>query len=101
MTDAPPVKPGEFDLPPIPAGPLPPAPTEAPNAQLIVSLAIVAVLGVIAVGLIVAGCITGQWAVLNGGIGTAIGAMATALNAPSGLGSVIAAAKKTTGAPTP
>lgn len=77
-----------------PTAPPETAPAESANAQLIVALAIVLTLAVIAVGLIVAGCITGQWAVLAGGIGTAIGALATALNAPSGIANVLASAKK-------
>jgi len=67
--------------------------TAESNSQLIVALAIVAVLGTVAVGLIIAGCITNQWAVLSGGIGTAIGALATALNAPTGISAALRASK--------
>ena len=84
------------DMPPLetPAAPVRAPDGEPPNAQLIVSMTIVATLGVIAGGLIVAGCVTGQWSVLSGGVGTAIGALATALNAPSGVANMLAAAQK-------
>lgn len=68
-------------------------PQESTN-QLIVAMAIVAVLGLIGLGLIVAGIITKQWSDFGLGIGSIIGALATALNTPSGISKVIAAAKK-------
>lgn len=78
------------------ATPAPAAATAVPsadaNGQLIVSLAIVVVLGLIALALVIAGTMTGKWDVLAGGIGAAIGALATALNAPSGLSNVLRAA---------
>ena len=61
------------------------------NGQLIVALAIVGILALLGVGLLVAGVMTGKWDVLAGGIGTIIGALGTALNAPSGIGSVLRA----------
>lgn len=74
--------------------PTPPAvPAAEANGQLIVALAIVVALGLIALGLIVAGIITGHWDVLAGGIGAAIGAMATALNAPTGISNALRASK--------
>lgn len=63
------------------------------NGQLIVAMAIVAVLGLTSIGLIVAGCITGRWDVLGIPIGTAIGSLATALNAPTGITSALRASK--------
>lgn len=94
MTDQPP---GPAAPPPAPkkadAPPVTPVPAESPNAQLIVALSIVASLGATGIGLIVAGCLTGQWAVLSGGIGTIIGALATALNAPTGIANVLRSAK--------
>jgi hypothetical protein len=68
-------------------------PAAETNGQLIVSLAIVGVLGSVAVGLIVAGCITGKWDQVGTGIGTAIGALATALNAPTGISNMVRAIK--------
>jgi predicted Co/Zn/Cd cation transporter (cation efflux family) len=68
------------------------ATNEPPNAQLIVALAIVAAVTVIALGLIVAGVLTRQWTVFSGGVFTAIGALATALNAPTGVANALAAA---------
>lgn len=69
----------------------PPLPSAETNGQLIVSLAIVAILGFLGLALVVAGVMTGKWDVLAGGIGTVIGALGTALNAPSGIGSVLRA----------
>lgn len=61
------------------------------NGQLIVALAIVGVLCAIAGGLIYAGVVTQKWDVLAGPIGTVIGGLVTALNAPSGIGNVLRA----------
>ena len=69
----------------------PPLPAAETNGQLIVALAIVGILAVLGVSLVVAGVMTGKWDVLAGGIGTVIGALSTALNAPSGIGSVLRA----------
>jgi hypothetical protein len=67
-------------------------PAAEANGQLITAVAIVGGLVAITLGLIVAGCLTGQWAILGGLIGTGVGALATALNAPTGIGNVIRAA---------
>jgi hypothetical protein len=86
------------DTPPIAAALVAvPAKTD-PNAQMIVALRIVYVMGGIGVALIVAGVIS----VLYGhaenaiwlGIGTIVGSLGTALNAPNGTSSAITAAKK-------
>jgi len=61
----------------------------ASDGQLVVALAIVAVMGLLGSARIAAGV----WALLNGkdggvawgGVGTIIGALATALNAPNGV----------------
>lgn len=65
------------------------------DAQLVVAMAIVIVLGAIGLALIGAG----TWALVNkdaggtgvafGGVGTIIGALATALNAPNGITSAL------------
>lgn len=72
--------------------------TSAPkdsSAQTIVALAIVGALVVIGVGALIAAVVdrTQSGAALTV-VGTAIGALATALNAPNGLASMISAAKK-------
>ncbi len=66
------------------------------NGQLIVSLAIVGTMGAISVGLIVAAIWTKDWSVAMGGVGTAIGSLATALNAPTGISNALRAAKPPT-----
>lgn len=66
--------------------------TESSN-QLIVALAIVAVLGLIGVGLIIGGIVNNSWAAVGTGIGAVVGALSNALSAPSGIGSVIKASK--------
>jgi hypothetical protein len=68
----------------------PPAAAET-NGQLIVSLTIVIVLGLLGGGLIVAGALGNQWAALAGIIGTIAGALAQALTAPSGIANVLRA----------
>ena len=47
--------------------------------------------GTLGLALVIAGVMTGKWDVLAGGIGAVIGALGSALNAPSGIGSVIRA----------
>lgn len=69
----------------------PKIPAAETNGQLIVALAIVVVLCILAAALVVAGVMTGKWDVLAAPIGTVIGALATALNAPSGIGNVLRA----------
>jgi hypothetical protein len=76
----------------------PKIPAAETNGQLIVALAIVLVFLVVALALVVAGVMTGKWDVLGGPIGTVIGALATALNAPSGIGNVLRANKAGEGA---
>ena len=64
------------------------------NAQVVVSLAIIAALGVIGVGLICAGVVLKDTGPVWGGIGTVIGALATALNTPSGIAAALTAATR-------
>jgi hypothetical protein len=71
-------------------------PAAEANGQLIVALAIVLGLVTIEIGLVVAGYLSGQWAILGGPIGVVIGALATALNAPTGIGNVLRASKAPT-----
>lgn len=73
--------------------PIPQVPAADKNGQLIVSLAIVAVLGVVALGLIVAAIVTTDWTFAAGAIGAIIGALATALNTPSGITNALRASK--------
>ncbi len=54
------------------------------NSQTVVALAIVAVLGALGAGLIVAGLYLKDTGPVWGGVGAIIGALATALNAPNG-----------------
>lgn len=61
--------------------------------QLIVALSIVAVLGLLGMGLIIGGIIDKNWADLGVGIGAIVGALSNALAAPSGVASVIKASK--------
>lgn len=70
----------------------PGAPGCVPDGQLIVALSVVAAITVITVALVVAGAFTGKWDVLSVGIGTGIGALATALNAPTGVANALRAA---------
>lgn len=69
------------------------------NSQVLVSLCIVAALVLLGVGLIGAGVWLKDGGPVWGGIGSIIGALATALNTPSGTTAAIEAAKKPT--PTP
>lgn len=72
-----------------------PAATASANAQTIVSMAIVGALSLIAVLSIVAALLDGTIAaVAFGAVGVVVGSLATALNAPSGIGNVIAQARK-------
>lgn len=61
--------------------------------QFLVALAIVAALGLLGIGLIIGAIVMKDVQFAVGGVGTIIGALATALNAPSGIGKVITAAK--------
>lgn len=69
-------------------------PTQDSSNQLIVALSIVGVLGMLGLGLIIGGVITKQWGEFGTGIGAVIGALGTALNAPTGISTVIKAASK-------
>lgn len=75
-----------------PAADPPKVPAAEANGQLIVSLAIVTAMVVIAVGLIVAGAMVKDGTYVTAGVFTIIGALATALNAPSGTSTAIRAA---------
>lgn len=70
-----------------------PVPSADKNGQLIVSLAIVVVLGTIAVALIVAAKMTHDWTFAAGAIGAIVGALATALNTPTGTPNALRASK--------
>lgn len=63
------------------------------QAQFITALAIVSGLVVIGLALIVASVISKDDKYATLGVGTIIGALATALNAPTGIGKVLQAAK--------
>lgn len=85
-------------IPPKPA--LMPDPASTPESinQLIVALAIVGGLVIIGIGMILAASFLNEKIVAALGVGTAlgtiIGALANALNAPSGIGKVLTAAKQ-------
>lgn len=68
-------------------------PAAEANGQLIVALAIVVTMGVLGLALVIAGCVTKQWAVAMGGIGPIVGSLATALNAPTGIANAVRASK--------
>jgi len=70
------------------------------QAQLVVALAIVIALLLIGVALIIAAVLRKDTSFAMGGVGTIIGALATALNAPTGIGKVLAAAKASPSAAT-
>lgn len=76
--------------------PADPASTPESSNQLIVALAIVAALVVLGAGAVIAGIVSGQWTALGVGtiLGTIIGILGNALNAPSGIGKVLTAAKQ-------
>lgn len=92
---------------PSPAGPKPaPAarphrpPITAQTSQVVVSLAIVAAMGLLGVGLIVAGLIhSDKWDAIALPIGTIVGALAVALKTPSGVTAALAESKKPTPPP--
>jgi hypothetical protein len=71
-----------------------PAAVPESQTQYKVAMAIVAALTLIAALLIVAGIVSGQWAIVAGTIGTIVGSLATALNAPTGIGKLLTAAKQ-------
>lgn len=77
------------------------APAADTNGQLIVSLAIVVVLGLIATGLIIAAAVTGDWTFAAGAVGAIVGALATALNTPSGISNAIRASAAVNPPPQP
>ena len=62
---------------------------DAGTAQFATAIAIVAVLGIIAIALIIAGVVTKNWVIVSGTIGTVVGALGTALNAPTGITKVM------------
>lgn len=74
-----------------------PAKTKPPaadvNGQLIVSVMIVVILGLLGVGLLISATLTKDWTQAGVGIGAIIGALGNALNAPSGIGNVLRAGK--------
>jgi hypothetical protein len=63
----------------------------AADGQLIVALAIVAAMLLIAVGLMVTAYLLSNWGVASLAVGTIIGALATALNAPTGIANALRA----------
>lgn len=73
-----------------------PDPADAPESsnQLIVASGIVVALTVLGLGLLVAGYVSRQWAIVIGPFGVVLGNLGTALNAPSGIGKVLTAAKQ-------
>lgn len=73
-----------------PVTPTPKPPAADANGQLIVSLAIVLVLGALGGGLILVGMKAEGYAVL----GTIVGALANSLTAPTGIGNVLRSASK-------
>ena len=64
------------------------------DTQLIVALAIVGSLGLIAVGLIVGGIVSNSLPTTLTGVGTIIGALSTALNAPTGVSNALKAMRE-------
>jgi len=66
---------------------------EPMTGQVLVSLVIVAVMCVIGLGLIVAAALTNNWSTATGGVSTIIGALATALNSPTGISAAIRSMK--------
>lgn len=73
-----------------------PAPAAERNGQLIVSLSIVGAMAAIAVGLMITHVLTKDAAIL-GGVFTIVGALATALNAPTGITNAIKAMRQDPG----
>lgn len=88
---------------PAPAKPLSPDPADSPESksQLVVSVVIVAALTVIGLALIAAGLIEHKLELSTGGVFTIIGGLLTALNAPTGVGKLLNAAKQQPQAPPP
>ena len=79
------------------APPAAPIPAAEANGQLIVSLAIVGAMVLIAIGLMVTAYLLSNWSVAALAVGTIIGALATALNAPTGITSALRAAQPPSG----
>lgn len=97
----PPASPPAPEAQPAAATPVPAKlPAADVNGQLIVSMAIVIVLGGIAVALIVAAGHNKDWTFAAGAVGAIIGALATALNAPTGITNVLRAGATTPTPPT-
>lgn len=71
------------------------------DSQVLAALAITASLLVIALGCLVTAYLLNDAGPAWGAVGAVVGALATALNAPSGISSVIAASKSPPAAPTP
>ena len=69
------------------------------DSQIVAALAVITVLGLIGIGLIVAGILTKQWGEVSGGIGTIIGSLATALNTPTGVANALKASNAPKDAP--
>lgn len=75
-----------------PAPPAAPVSTDSAS-QTTTALRIVYALAALGLALVIAAAWTGQWAIVIGPIGTILGTLGTALNAPSGIGNVLAAAR--------
>lgn len=74
--------------------PAAPAPLSGDSAsQTTTALRIIYGLVILGLSLVVAAAVTGQWAIVIGPVGTILGILGTALNAPSGIGNVLAAAR--------
>lgn len=85
------------DTPPAPPAARPPAADV--NGQLIASTFIVAVLGILGVGLLISACITKDWTQAGVALGAVIGSLGNALTAPTGVGNVLRAGKGVTNDP--
>ena len=72
-------------------------PSRAPDSQRTVSLAIIIGLSVVLLSLIVASIVTKDWSATGGLIGTGLGALATALNPPTGIANALRSAAKPEG----
>lgn len=62
------------------------------NGQLIVALAVVVSMVVIAMGLMITAYLLSNWNIAALAVGTIIGSLATALNAPTGIANALRAA---------
>lgn len=71
--------------------PTPPIPAADANGQLIVSMAIVTILGALGIGLVISAVITKDWTQAGVGLGTIIGVLGNALTAPTGIANVLRA----------